>query len=95
MPVRELEKVFVLNVNYEELAIQYALNGKNVILSSRNKEKLVEVQKEITDKTNRDISCFPIILVDVEKDDSFHSLTQVEALGSNWLFWIDRYCRNQ
>ena len=59
MPVRELEKVFVLNVNYEELAIQYALNGKNVILSSRNKEKLVEVQKEITDKTNRDISCFP------------------------------------
>ncbi len=80
MPVRELEKVFVLNVNYEELAIQYALNGKNVILSSRNKEKLVEVQKEITDKTNRDISCFPIILVDVEKDDSFHSLTQVEAL---------------
>ena len=34
MPVRELEKVFVLNVNYEELAIQYALNGKNVILLS-------------------------------------------------------------
>lgn len=58
MPVRELEKVFVLNVNYEELAIQYALNGKNVIMSSRNKEKLVEVQKEITDKTNRDISWF-------------------------------------
>ena len=51
-----------------------------MILSSRNEEKLVEVQKEISDKTKRDKSCFPILLVDVEKDESFHSLTQVEML---------------
>lgn len=80
MQAQELEKVFILNVNYIELAIQYALNGKNVILSSRNQEKLLEVQKEISNKTKRDKSFFPIILVDVEKDDLFHAITQVGTL---------------
>lgn len=68
------------NADYSELALEYALKGKNVILSSRNETKLIEVQKEIIDKTKRDRSCFPIILVDVEKDESFHSLAQVAVL---------------
>lgn len=51
-----------------------------MILSSRSKDKLIEVQKEITDKTGREKSCFPIILVDVEKDETFHALVQVKIL---------------
>ena len=54
-----------------ELALQYALEGKRVILSSRNQSLLLEVQKQLVEKTERDASDFPILVVDVEKDSEF------------------------
>lgn len=60
-----------------ELAVQYAVAGKNVILSSRSKDKLELVQKDICEKTGKDCSHYPIVLVDVEKDDEFVEKTKV------------------
>lgn len=54
-----------------ELALQYALEGKRVILSSRNQALLLEVQKQLVEKTERDTSDYPILVVDVEKDSEF------------------------
>ena len=60
-----------------ELAVQYAIAGRNVILSSRSKDKLELVQKDICEKTGKDCSHYPIVLVDVEKDDEFVEKTKV------------------
>lgn len=60
-----------------ELAMQYAVAGKNVILSSRSKDKLQLVQKELCEKTGKDCSHYPIVLVDVEKDGEFVEKTKV------------------
>ena len=66
-----------------ELAVQYAVTGKNVILSSRSKDKLQSVQKELCEKTGKDCSHYPIVLVDVEKDDEFVEKTKA-GVGSSW-----------
>lgn len=62
-----------------ELAVQYAVAGKNVILSSRSKDKLQLVQKDLCEKTGKDCSHYPIVLVDVEKDDEFVEKTKVHV----------------
>ena len=59
------------------MAIQYAVVGKKVVLSSRSEGKLKEVQQEIVKRTNKPESEYPIVLVDVEKDEEFPSAVDV------------------
>ena len=73
------ERVFhVLLGNGVEVAIQYALDGKKVVLSSRSEGKLKDVQREIMEQTKRPASDYPIVCVDVEKDDEFPSVVEVD-----------------
>ena len=79
-PALELERVRLGIVSDGiELAVQYAVAGKNVILSSRSKDKLQLVQKDLCEKTGKDCSHYPIVLVDVEKDDEFVEKTKVHV----------------
>lgn len=60
-----------------ELAIEYATQGKNVILSSRSFPKLEALRDELVTLSGRDMSCFPILPVDIEKDESFKNIVSV------------------
>ena len=53
------------------------MEGKKVILSSRNHSTLVDVQQKLVEITERDKSNFPILLVDIEKDNEFEEITRV------------------
>ena len=59
------------------MAIQYAVAGKKVVLSSRSEGKVKEVQQEIGKRTGRPESEYPIVLVDVERDEEFPSAVDV------------------
>ena len=48
-----------------------------MILSSRNHSTLVDVQQKLVEITERDKSNFPILLVDIEKDNEFEEITHV------------------
>ena len=61
------------------MAIQYALDGKKVVLSSRSEGKLKDVQREIVEQTKRPESDYPIVCVDVEKDKEFPSIVEVHT----------------
>lgn len=58
-------------------AIQYAVQGKNVILSSRSRSTLEQVQTDIIQRTGRDKLHYPILTVDIEKDESFNDIVTV------------------
>lgn len=74
------ERVFHASLgNGAEVAIQYALDGKKVVLSSRSEGKLKDVQREIMEQTKRPASDYPIVCVDVEKDDEFPSTVEVDS----------------
>ena len=77
-PALESERVSHLRpVLGVEVAIQYAVAGKKVVLSSRSEGKLKEVQQEIVKRTGKPESEYPIVLVDVEKDEEFPSAVDV------------------
>lgn len=48
-----------------------------MILSSRNEDILKDVQMDLIKKTKKDVSCFPILCVDIEKDGSFEHIVNV------------------
>ena len=58
------------------------MEGKKVILSSRNHSTLIEVQQKLVEVAGRDRSNFPILLVDIEKDDEFEEKTHVQTAES-------------
>ena len=60
----------------------YAQQGKRVILSSRNEQKLKQVQLELMEQTNREATDFPIVCIDIEKDEQFVEITKVFLLNS-------------
>lgn len=62
------------------VAIKYAKQGKRVILSSRNINKLQEVQQEIINYTNKDKSNYPIVCVDIERNEEFIDKVNVNNL---------------
>ena len=79
-PVLESERVLPNTTSLHiEVAIQYALAGKKVVLSSRCEAKLKEVQQDIIKRTNKSESEYPIVLVDVEKDEEFPSTVDVTS----------------
>ena len=65
--------------------MQYAVQGKNVILSSRSSSTLAQVQTEIVQRTGRDRLHYPILTVDIEKDESFHDIVTVSL--HHWAYW--------
>ena len=48
-----------------------------MILSSRSFQKLEAVRDELVAKSGRDVSCFPVLPVDIEKDESFINVVSV------------------
>ena len=81
MQVPALERVFAFGkCNGAEIAKEYAAQGKNVILSSRSVQKLESVRAEMVKESGRDQSCFPILAVDIEKDESFKDIVSVAFL---------------
>ena len=57
--------------------MRYALLGKEVILSSRNRQQLEDVQKELVETAGRDKAHFPILPLDIEEDSYFSSAVKV------------------
>lgn len=51
-------------------------------MSSRNEQKLKQVQLELMKQTNREETDFPIVCLDIEKDEQFEEITKVILLNS-------------
>ena len=51
-------------------------------MSSRNEQKLEQIQVELMKQTNREATDFPIVCIDIEKDEQFAEITKVFLLNS-------------
>lgn len=53
-----------------------------MILSSRGYQKLESVREELVKESGRSESCFPILPLDIEKDETFKEIVSVISLLS-------------